>query len=65
MPGDPPEATPNQYPESNMFGYLPAWGYFLRHVDGVRFDACSATAATPDARPRVARRDVTGFVEAP
>lgn len=65
VPGDPPEATPNQYPESNMFGDLPAWGYFLRHVDGVRFDACSATAATPDARPRVARRDVAGFVEAP
>ncbi|MGH7280591.1 MAG: glycosyl hydrolase family 28 protein, partial [Polyangiaceae bacterium] len=35
MPADPPEATPNQYPESNMFGDLPAWGYYLRHVTNV------------------------------
>jgi hypothetical protein len=35
MPANPPEATPNQYPESNMFGDLPAWGYYLRHVNEV------------------------------
>ncbi|MFO0608355.1 MAG: glycosyl hydrolase family 28 protein [Polyangiales bacterium] len=63
VPGDPPEATPNQYPESNMFGDLPAWGYFLRHVDGVRFEGSRASVAAPDARPRLATRDVSGLVE--
>lgn len=65
VPGDPPEAMPNQYPESNMFGDLPAWGYFLRHVDGVRFEGARTIVATPDARPPIATRDVMGLVGAP
>lgn len=65
VPGDPPEAMPNQYPESNMFGDLPAWGYFLRHVDGVRFEGARTSVATPDARPPIATRDVMGLVGAP
>lgn len=63
VPDDPPEATPNQYPESNMFGDLPAWGYFLRHVAGVRFEESRASVAGTDARPRLVTRDVTGLVE--
>lgn len=65
VPADPPEALPNQYPESNMFGDLPAWGYFLRHVSGVTFDSCEATVARPDARPELETRDVTGMVGTP
>lgn len=63
VPGDPPEAMPNQYPESNMFGDLPAWGYFLRHVEGVRFEQSRANVVNADARPRLVTRDVTGLVE--
>jgi hypothetical protein len=59
-PASPPEAIPNQYPESNMFGDLPAWGYYLRHVDGISFDACTSTAASPDVRQPVVTTDVTG-----
>ena len=27
----------NKYPEFTMFGELPAWGFFVRHADGIRF----------------------------
>ena len=58
VPAPPPEATPNQYPESKMFGDLPAWAYYLRHVQGVTFDACTATLAAPDARMQIVTDDV-------
>ncbi len=51
VPASPPEAQPNQYPESNMFGDLPAWAYYLRHVQGVTFDSCTTTVLASDARP--------------
>jgi hypothetical protein len=65
VPASPPEATPNQYPESNMFGDLPAWAFYLRHVQGVTFANCTTTSAAPDARPALATDDVTGLVETP
>lgn len=65
IPAAPGEAAPNQYPEANMFGDLPAWGYYLRHVDGVTFDACRATATAADARPASAIADGLGVVGAP
>ncbi len=58
VPAGPPEATPNQYPESNMFGDLPAWGYYLRHVQGVTFDACTSSVAATDARQKLVTDDV-------
>jgi hypothetical protein len=60
VPGAPAEATPNQYPESNMFGDLPAWGYYLRHVQGATFTNATSTVASPDARQPVVTDDVTG-----
>ena len=65
VPGAPPEAMPDQYPESNMFGDLPAWGYYLRHVAGVTFDSCTTTVASPDARPEIVTDDVANLVGAP
>lgn len=65
VPAAPPEAMANQYPESNMFGDLPAWGYYLRHVDGVRFDNCRSTVATPDVREKLVTDDVSGLAGAP
>ncbi len=65
VPGAPAEAMPNQYPESNMFGDLPAWGYYLRHVQNITFDACTTTAANPDARQKLVTSDVTGLSGAP
>ncbi|MFT3692685.1 MAG: glycosyl hydrolase family 28 protein [Kofleriaceae bacterium] len=51
IPATPPEAMPDQYPESNMFGDLPAWGYYMRHTQNVTFTNCTAAVATTDARP--------------
>jgi hypothetical protein len=65
VPASPPEATPNQYPESNMFGDLPAWGYYLRHVAGVSFTGCTTSVAATDARPEIVTDDVTGQVGSP
>jgi hypothetical protein len=65
VPASPPEAMPNQYPESNMFGDLPAWGYYLRHVQGVTFTACTASVVAADARPVLASDDVGGVLGAP
>src|SRR5262249_51451285 len=60
VPAAPVEAKENQYPESNMFGDLPAWGFYLRHVQGVTFSTVTSTVASPDARQPVVADDVTG-----
>jgi len=65
VPASPVEATPDQYPESNMFGDLPAWGYYLRHVAGVSFTSCTSTVQNTDARPKLVTDDVSGLVGAP
>jgi hypothetical protein len=65
VPASPPEAKPDQYPESNMFGDLPAWGYYLRHVDGATFTSCTTTVLAPDARPLLATDDVGGLTGSP
>ncbi|HEY5947744.1 MAG TPA: glycosyl hydrolase family 28 protein [Kofleriaceae bacterium] len=64
-PAPPPEAMPNQYPESNMFGDLPAWGYYLRHVDGISFTGCRSTAAAADVRQKIVSEDVANLSGAP
>jgi hypothetical protein len=65
VPTSPPEAMPNQYPESNMFGDLPAWAYYMRHVTGVTFANCTTTASTTDARQELVTDDVAGQVGSP
>ena len=56
VPASPPEAMPNQYPESNMFGDLPAWGYYLRHVTGVTFTSCTSTVGERRCAPEAGHR---------
>ncbi len=65
VPASPPEATPDQYPESNMFGDLPAWGYYLRHVNGVTFDSCTTNVAATDARQELVTDDVSALGGSP
>lgn len=56
---DIPEQT-NAYPEFHMFGELPAWGLFVRHVDGLTLDNVRMRCTAPDYRPvLVATDDVT------
>lgn len=41
----------NKYPEFTMFGELPSWGFYVRHVDGIRFKNVHLTLADEDFRP--------------
>jgi len=65
VPGNPPEATPGQYPESNMFGDLPPWAYYLRHVNGVTFSGCTSTLINSDVRKKLVTSDVSGLTGSP
>jgi len=49
---------PDAYPESTMFGTLPAYGFYCRHVKGLRFTNVKLRTETPDARPAVVLEDV-------
>ncbi|MCB0658158.1 MAG: glycoside hydrolase family 28 protein [Saprospiraceae bacterium] len=46
------------YPEFSMFGELPAWGFYIRHVDGLTMKAISVHAADADYRPALVLDDV-------
>ena len=52
-----PEQAHN-YPEFSMFGELPAWGFYLRHVDGVEFKNVRLTLKDRDFRPALVCDDV-------
>ncbi len=41
---------PEAYPESTMFGDLPAYGFFCRHVEGLTFRNVVLRTAKPDRR---------------
>jgi len=47
-----------KYPEYNMFGMLPAYGLFCRHVRGLRLDNIDLGLERPDERPAVMFDDV-------
>ncbi|MDR1454522.1 MAG: glycoside hydrolase [Tannerella sp.] len=48
------------YPEFSQFKELPAWGFYLRHADGITFRNVTFTAAAPDYRPAIVTDDVKG-----
>jgi hypothetical protein len=49
---------PDKYPEYAMFGTLPAYGFYCRHVRGVRFSNVKLDCASPDARSALVCDDV-------
>jgi Pectate lyase superfamily protein/Glycosyl hydrolases family 28 len=49
---------PQAYPEPSMFGILPAWAFYLRHVTGVALDNVDCRFERPDTRPAVVLDDV-------
>jgi polygalacturonase len=49
---------PTKYPESTMFGTLPAYGFFCRHVDGLTLRHVDLRFSTPDHRPALICDDV-------
>jgi hypothetical protein len=53
----PPECERN-YPEPDMFGPVPASGFFLRHVRNVEMSHVEIANTLPDARPAFYMTDV-------
>ncbi|HEX2101224.1 MAG TPA: glycosyl hydrolase family 28-related protein [Candidatus Synoicihabitans sp.] len=49
---------PAAYPEPSMFGLLPAYGLYARHVEGLQVRDVRLTLASADDRPAVVLEDV-------
>lgn len=46
------------YPEFSQFKELPAWGFYVRHAEGINFDNITFTALKKDYRPALVLDDV-------
>ncbi len=49
------------YPEARMFGRLPSYGFYCRHVEGLKFENVDIRTAQPDERPALHFEDVRGL----
>jgi polygalacturonase len=50
------------YPESSMFGTLPAFGFYCRHVSGLKLSDVRLETVRPDLRPAVICEDARGMM---
>ena len=50
-----------RYPEQNMFGVLPAYGFYVRHAKNVRLESIDLSFDRVEARPAIALDDVEDF----
>lgn len=50
---------PSDYPDFTMFGELPAWAIYMRHVRGLKIQNLFITQVTPDYRPAFVADDVS------
>jgi len=57
-PPSPPEYD-GGYPDPRIWNLLPAFGYYFRHVHGLRMTDCTSELTAPDGRPEIVREDVT------
>ena len=53
---------PKNYPEATMFGDLPAYGFYCRHVEGLRMRDVDVMPEQGDARPAVVCEGVRNLV---
>jgi polygalacturonase len=53
-----PAELESKYPEPGMFGLMPAYGFFLRHVRNLEMSHVEIATASPDARPAFHLADV-------
>ena len=47
-----------QYPEFSMFGELPAWGFYIRHAEGIKMTNIKLSYKEADFRPAMVMDDV-------
>lgn len=59
--GRPVPERPKAYPEFNMFGTLPAYGFYCRHAAGLRFSNVQTAFANSEGRPALFCEDVNGL----
>ena len=59
--GDVPEQV-EKYPEFTMFGELPSWGFYLRHIRGITLRNVRLSLEAEDFRPAIVEEDVEGLV---
>ena len=52
----------DNYPESKMFGVLPAWGFYCRHAEGVNFENVTLCVKAKDYRPALVCDDVKNLL---
>jgi len=52
-----PELTKN-YPEFSIFKELPAWGFYIRHAEGISFKGVTLSIKKKDYRPAIVLDDV-------
>ena len=50
------------YPEFSMFGELPSWGFYVRHVSGITFNNVKLSLADKDFRPAFVFEDADNVV---
>ena len=50
------------YPEFSQFKELPAWGFYIRHAEGITFNNVKFKALKKDYRPAIVTDDVNGLV---
>ena len=57
------QVTENEkgYPEFSMFGELPVWGFYVRHVVGLKMNNIKISKKGSDYRPAVAFNDVSNL----
>ena len=62
--GKPVPEKAEKYPESNMFDnrMLPAYGFYIRHADNVRFENVRVDVRGSEVRQEIVTDDVKGFV---
>jgi len=50
-----------EYPEFSMFGELPTWAFYVRHVNGLKLKNISVQTIKSDYRPAISFDDVSGL----
>ncbi len=50
------------YPEFSMFGELPSWGFYIRHVSGITLNNVKLSLADRDYRPAFVLEDAEKVV---
>lgn len=60
--GDVPEQI-DKYPEFTMFGELPSYGLYLRHIRNITLKNVQFSLDAPDFRPAIVEEDVEGLIK--